>query len=77
MVHGNPNEIVAINVRRLRTERGLSQENLAELAQLHRTYIGAIERGERNITLETLRLLAKALRCSCAFLLTQQERKSK
>lgn len=40
---------------------GLSQEELAYKCELHRTYIGAIERGERNITLSSLELIASAL----------------
>lgn len=49
---------------RLRAERrarGLSQEALADLLSVHRTYLGALERGERNITLQTLEGLAERL----------------
>jgi len=48
-------------VRRLRRAKGWSQEEMAARCRLHRTYIGAIERGEGNITLDTLDLLAGAL----------------
>ena len=48
-------------VRRLRRAKGWSQEEMAARSQLHRTYIGAIERGEGNITLDTLDRLAEAL----------------
>ena len=51
-------------IRELRKERSLSQEELADKADVHRTYIGMIERGEKNITLENIQKLAKALNVS-------------
>lgn len=53
--------ILAANLRRLRESRGISQEELGSRAGLHRTYIGAVERAERNITLATLQRIATAL----------------
>ena len=53
-------------VRQLRTERGWSQEGLADRAGLHRTYIGSIERGEQNISLENIEKLAATLGVSLA-----------
>jgi transcriptional regulator with XRE-family HTH domain len=53
--------IIAGNVRTLRLSKGLSQEALAEVCGYHRTYVGGIERGERNITIATLEALAGAL----------------
>ena len=54
-------EVFGQNVRRLRVEQGLSQEQLADKAGLHRTYIGMIERAEKNITLCNIERIAKAL----------------
>ena len=48
-------------VRSLRKERGFSQEELSFRAELHRTYIGMIERAEKNITLVNIEKIAKAL----------------
>ncbi|WP_319582466.1 helix-turn-helix transcriptional regulator [uncultured Pseudodesulfovibrio sp.] len=51
-------------VRQLREEAGLSQEKLAELTDVHRTYISGIERGRQNISLLTMHKLAEALSVS-------------
>jgi transcriptional regulator with XRE-family HTH domain len=56
------------NVRALRVRMEFSQEQLAELAELDRTYIGGLERGERNATVQTLVRVAKALGVSVAVL---------
>ncbi|MDP2167763.1 MAG: helix-turn-helix transcriptional regulator [Thermodesulfovibrionales bacterium] len=57
-------------VREERLKRNLSQEGLAARAGVHRTYIGMIERAEKNITLENIEKLAKALEISMRDLLT-------
>lgn len=67
------NTVVAANIRRLRQTAGHSQEEFAEVCGLHRTYIGAIERGERNITLKTLERIAGALKVNVISLLKKGE----
>ena len=62
-------------VRQHRMARGLSQEKLAELADLHRTYIGGIERGERNVSLVNVWKIAQALRVSLPTLFRETERR--
>ncbi len=54
-------KILGENVRSLRIERQITQEQLAELCNLHRTYIGAIERGDRNVSLNNIVKVAQAL----------------
>jgi transcriptional regulator with XRE-family HTH domain len=56
-------------IREIRKEKGISQEELAFRAGLHRTYIGMIERGEKNITLKNIEKLAVALSVSLKELL--------
>jgi transcriptional regulator with XRE-family HTH domain len=63
-------QTVARNVRRLRLERGYTQEELSELAGINRNYTGMIERGERSPTVDMLDKLAKALKIDPVALLT-------
>lgn len=58
-------------VRQARIDAGLSQESLAHLAGLHRTYIGSIERGERNVSIENILRIAKALDVTCSVLVQE------
>lgn len=53
--------IFATNVKKFRQKKGISQERLAELSGLHRTYISAVERERRNISIENIEHIAKAL----------------
>lgn len=55
-------ELFARRVRELRLERGLSQDELADAAGLHRTYIGTVERGEQSIGIDNVERIAKALK---------------
>lgn len=52
---------VGFSIRRQREKEKISQEKLAEFSGLHRTYIGQVERGEKNLTLRSLERIAKAL----------------
>ena len=62
--------ILATNVREQRALLGISQEVLAERAGVHRTYVGMIERREKNVTIYNIERIAKALNVSPAKLLT-------
>lgn len=61
-------EFLAANMRRLRRTKGLTQQHLADVMGIHRTFVGAIE-AQRNITLSTLDKVAAALDVSSAELL--------
>jgi transcriptional regulator with XRE-family HTH domain len=63
-------KVLADNIRGFRQKRELSQEVLADLCGLHRTYVGSVERGERNVTLSTLEVFAQVLGVSVPELLT-------
>lgn len=58
-------------IRRERTARTMSQEQLAFDCNLHRTYIGSVERGERNISLRNIVTIAKALDVTASYLLSE------
>ena len=60
------------NIKKLRSDMNLSQEELADKCGLHRTYVGAVERGERNVTLSSLEVLALALNVDVPTLLTDK-----
>ncbi len=59
-------------LKQLRKVKGLSQEQLAEKANLHRTYIGMIERAEKNITLLNIEKIANALDTKISSLLNEE-----
>ncbi len=69
----NIRDILAFNIKSLRKKRMLSQDELAQLSGLHRTYIGSVERGERNVTLSSLEALSAALEVSVTELLSKEE----
>ena len=65
--------VFAQNLKTLRLAAGLSQEELAHLTGLHRTYVGSVERGERNISLRNVQRLADALGVTAAALLSDSQ----
>ena len=60
-------------MRRLRTRAGYSQEGFAAACKFHRTYIGAIDRGEKNITLDAIERIARTLKISVFDLFREAE----
>lgn len=61
MAKPSPLKLVGARIRDYRSKQGISQEELAARAEVHRTYIGGIERGERNVSLLNLVRIARAL----------------
>ncbi len=54
-------KVIACNIRKFRHEKDISQEELAELSRVHRTYVGMLERAEKNVTVLSLNKIANAL----------------
>lgn len=61
-MEGDLQKTLGRNLRRYREQRGLSQEDFADLVGVHRTYMGGVERGERNLTLRSLERLAATIK---------------
>ncbi len=66
---------LAANIRAFREANDLSQEKFADMCGLHRTYIGSVERGERNVTLSTLEVFAAVIGISVPQLLARRTQK--
>jgi transcriptional regulator with XRE-family HTH domain len=65
--------LIAKNIRIFRERKGITQERLGELAGLHRTYISAVEAGNRNVTIDSIERLADALEIDIRLLLTNED----
>jgi transcriptional regulator with XRE-family HTH domain len=74
-VEGDLQRVLGANLRAYREARQLSQEAFADACGMHRTYMGALERGERNVTLRTLERLAALLGVEALDLLTSRSPK--
>jgi transcriptional regulator with XRE-family HTH domain len=70
-------DLFAANMKRLRTEKGLSQEKLAALSRLHPNYIGSVERRERNISIDNIEKIATALGVAASALLASPDGKGR
>jgi len=71
-VLSNARRVFAQRLRQIRQIKMLSQEELADLAGLHRTYVGSVERSERNISIDNMERLAKALEIDITELLREE-----
>jgi transcriptional regulator with XRE-family HTH domain len=72
-MEGDLQRAVGRNLRRIRKERGYSQEKFAEVIGLHRTYVGGLERGERNLTLKAVERIAHSVDVDVLSLLSDPE----
>ncbi|MFO0307553.1 MAG: helix-turn-helix domain-containing protein [Pseudanabaena sp.] len=68
----NARRIFAQRLRQIRQIRGLSQEELADMAGLHRTYVGSVERSERNVSIDNMERLAIAIEVDITELLRKE-----
>lgn len=73
-VEGELQRVVGRNLRAYRVARGLSQEQFADVLGVHRTYMGGVERGERNLTLRSVERLAERMGVDAASLLADPKR---
>jgi len=64
-------EILGKNIRKIRTKKGISQEDLAFMCGLHRTYISDIERATRNVAVDNIEKIASALSIKASILLDE------
>ncbi|EFM12536.1 transcriptional regulator, XRE family [Paenibacillus curdlanolyticus YK9] len=69
-------ELVGARIREIRKSKGLTQDQLAEISQFHYSYIGGVERGERNVSLENLAKIADALQVKLSLFFDYEEPKS-
>ena len=67
----NARRIFGENLRNARLAIGLSQEDLGELAGLHRTYVGSVERAERNVSIDNMQRLSEAVKVSLPMMLRE------
>jgi len=65
----DPRKLLGAEIKRRRLDLGISQEELAAICGLHRTYIGSVERGDRNVSLYNIISIANALKCKPSVLL--------
>ena len=77
MAEGELQRTLGRNLRRLREARGLSQEAFADLLGFHRTYVGGLERGERNLSLRSVERLAELLEVGALELLSDEPQQAK
>ena len=68
----NARKVFAKRLRQIRQIRGLSQEELADLVGLHRTYVGSVERSERNVSIDNMERFAQALEIDITELLIEE-----
>ena len=79
MKNNNSNILLnfGLRVQKLRKSKNLSQEQFADICELHRTYVGMIERGEKNIGLCNLEIISKFLDLKISYILSEYEKRIK